>query len=138
MGHFIAQRTIKEMIYDGHNILGSTVIVLGITFKENCPDIRNSRVIDVIRELQAYGVGVQVHDPLADPDEVAREFGFQLVPFEELKPASAVIVAVAHQQYVHLAVQTFRDLLNGSVFVDVKGAFPAETIREHGMRLWRL
>ena len=138
MGHFIAQRTIKEMIYDGHNILGSTVTVLGITFKENCPDIRNSRVIDVIRELQAYGVGVQVHDPLADPEEVAREYGFQLVPFEELKPASAVIVAVAHQQYVHLPVQTFRDLLNGSVFVDVKGAFPAETIREHGMRLWRL
>ncbi|MEZ4601750.1 MAG: nucleotide sugar dehydrogenase [Syntrophotaleaceae bacterium] len=138
MGHFIAQRTIKEMIHDGHNILGSTVTVLGVTFKENCPDIRNSRVIDVIRELQDYGVGVQVHDPLADPAEVAHEYGFDLVPFEELKPASAVIVAVAHQQYVHLPPQTFRELLNGSVFVDVKGAFCPDAIREQGMRLWRL
>jgi UDP-N-acetyl-D-galactosamine dehydrogenase len=138
MGQYIARRTIKEMIHDGHNILGSTVTVLGITFKENCPDIRNSRVIDLIRDLQDYGVRVQVHDPLADPGEVELKYGLDLTPFEELAPASAVIVAVAHQQYVHLPPQTFRDLLNGSVLIDVKGVFCADAIRAQGMRLWRL
>jgi UDP-N-acetyl-D-glucosamine/UDP-N-acetyl-D-galactosamine dehydrogenase len=138
MGKFIAQRTVKEMIHDGHNVLGSTVTVLGITFKENCPDIRNSKVIDVIRELQDYGVNVQVHDPLADPDEVEHEYGIRLTPFGELKAASAVIVTVAHQHYVDMSVETYRGLMNGSVFVDVKGVFCPKTIRAHGMRLWRL
>ncbi len=138
MGRFIAQRTVREMIHDGHNILGSTVTVLGITFKENCPDIRNSKVIDVIRELQDYGVDVQVHDPLADPGEVKHEYGISLVPFEELQPAAAVVVAVAHRQYVDMPVETYRGLMNGSVFVDVKGVFCPETIRAQGMRLWRL
>jgi UDP-N-acetyl-D-galactosamine dehydrogenase len=138
MGKFIAQRTIKEMIHDGHNILGTTVTVLGITFKENCPDIRNSKVIDVIRELQDYGVNVQVHDPMADPQEVRHEYGIELVPFEELKPASAVIVAVAHKRYVEMPVEAFGGLMNGTVFVDVKGVFPADAIKNQGMRLWRL
>jgi UDP-N-acetyl-D-galactosamine dehydrogenase len=138
MGRFIAQRTIREMIHDGHNILGSTVTVLGITFKENCPDIRNSRVIDVIRELQDYGVNVQVHDPLADPGEVQHEYCIDLVPFEQLKPSAAVIVTVAHQQYVDMPVESYRGLMNGSVFVDVKGVFCAEKVKAQGMRLWRL
>lgn len=138
MGKFIAQRTIKEMIHDGHSILGATVSVLGITFKENCPDIRNSRVIDVIRELQEYGVNVQVHDPLADSFEVEHEYGINLLPFEGLKPASAVIVTVAHRQYVEMPEKAYRGLLNGSVFVDVKGVFSAAAIKSLGMRLWRL
>ena len=138
MGKFIAQRTIKEMIHDGHNILGSTVTVLGITFKENCPDIRNSKVIDVIRELQDYGINVQVHDPLADPGEVKHEYGIDLVPFEELAPASALVVAVAHQQYMEMPVAAFRELMNGSVFIDVKGVFCPETMKARGLRLWRL
>ena len=138
MGKFIAQRTIKEMIHDGHNILGSTVTVLGITFKENCPDIRNSKVIDVIRELQDYGINVQVHDPLADPGEVKHEYGIDLVPFEELAPASALVVAVAHQQYLKMPVEAFRELMNGSVFIDVKGVFCPETMKARGLRLWRL
>ena len=131
MGRFIAQRTIRELIHDGNCILGSTVTVLGITFKENCPDIRNSKVIDVIRELQDYGVNVQVHDPLADPAEVKHEYGIDLVPFEELEPASAVVAAVPHQQYLDMPVEAYRGLMNGSVFVDVKGVFCAEA-----MKLW--
>ncbi len=138
MGRFIAQRTIKELIRDGHNVLGSTVTVMGITFKENCPDIRNSKVIDIIRELQDYGINVQVNDPLADPGQVKHEYGIDLVAREDLIPASAVIVAVAHRQYLEMPAAEYRGLMNGSVFVDVKGAFCPEEITGQGMRLWRL
>jgi len=138
MGKFIAQRTIKEMIHDGNHILGSTVTVLGITFKENCSDISNSKVIDVIRELQDYGINVQVHDPLADPSEVKHEYGIDLVSFEKLVPAAAVVVAVAHQHYLEMPVEAFRELMNGSVFIDVKGVFCPETMKDQGLRLWRL
>jgi len=138
MGKFIAQRTIKEMIHDGHHILGSMVTVLGITFKENCPDIRNSKVIDVIRELQDYGINVQVHDPLADPVEVKHEYGIDLVSFEALAPSAAVVVAVAHQHYLEMPVEAYRELMNGSVFIDVKGVFCTETMKAQGMKLWRL
>ena len=138
MGKFIAQRTIKEMILEGHSILGSTVTVLGITFKENCPDIRNSKVIDVIHELQDYGVNVQVHDPIADPAEVEHEYGISLVPFNELKPAAALVVAVAHRCFVEMPVEACRGLVNGPVFVDVKGVFCSGALKEQGMRIWRL
>ena len=104
VGKFIAQRAIKEMIHAGHNILGSTVTVLGLTFKEDCPDIRNSKVIDIIRELEDYGVKVQVHDPLADPAEAEHEYGVRLTPPEKFEPAAAVVVAVAHRQYRDMSV----------------------------------
>lgn len=138
MGKFIAQNTIREMIRSGDSILGSTVTVLGLTFKENCPDIRNTRVIDIIRELQDYGIKVQVHDPLVDPDEVEQEYGIPIVPFEDLKPASAVVVAVAHQQYRKMPMELFRSLFNGSVLVDVKGVYQPAEVHEMGIRLWRL
>jgi UDP-N-acetyl-D-galactosamine dehydrogenase len=138
MGRFIAQRTIKELIRDGHNVLGSTVTVLGITFKENCPDIRNSKVIDVIRELQDYGINVQVNDPLADPEEVENEYDIDLIAFDDLIPAAAVVVAVAHQQYLDTPVEAYRELMNGSVFIDVKGVFSPEAIQAQGMQVWRL
>ncbi|MBI4745818.1 MAG: nucleotide sugar dehydrogenase, partial [Deltaproteobacteria bacterium] len=93
MGKFIAQRTVKEMIRAGHGIHGCTMTVLGLTFKEDCPDLRNSKVIDIIRELQDYGINVQVHDPLADCAEAKHEYGITLVPMENLKPASAVVMA---------------------------------------------
>jgi len=91
MGKFIAQRTVKEMIHAGHNILGSRVTVLGLTFKEDCPDLRNSKVIDIIRELEDYGVDVQVCDPCADADEAAHEYGVRLCSVEGLEPAAAVL-----------------------------------------------
>lgn len=138
MGKFIAQNTIREMIRSGDSILGSIVTVLGLTFKENCPDIRNTRVIDIIRELQDYGIKVQVHDPLVDPDEVEQEYGIPIVPFEDLKPASAVVVAVAHQQYRKMPMELFRSLFNGSVLVDVKGVYQPAEVHEMGIRLWRL
>jgi len=138
VGQFIAQRTIREMIHAGHNILGSTVTVLGLTFKEDCPDIRNSKVIDIIRELQDYGINVQVHDPLADPIEVQHEYGLDMVSFDQLHPASAVVVAVAHQQYRNMTVTEYKGLMNGSVLVDVKGMLKQEEVEAQGMRFWRL
>ncbi|RQW85621.1 MAG: nucleotide sugar dehydrogenase [Geobacter sp.] len=138
VGKFIAQRTIREMIHAGQNILASTVTVLGLTFKEDCPDIRNSKVIDIIRELQEYGINVQVNDPLADPVEVAHEYDLKVVPFEELQPAAAVVVAVAHRQYREMGVGLYKGLLNGSVLVDVKGIFQASDMEAEGIRFWRL
>jgi UDP-N-acetyl-D-galactosamine dehydrogenase len=138
MGQFIAQRAIREMIHTGANILGSTVTVLGLTFKEDCPDIRNSKVIDIIRELEDYGINIQAHDPLADPKEVKQEYGIDLMPFSELDRASAVILAVSHRQFRELPAESYMKLLSGKVLVDVKGVLKQEEFRELGIKLWRL
>jgi UDP-N-acetyl-D-galactosamine dehydrogenase len=95
-------------------------------------------VIDIIRELQEYGITVQIHDPLADPIEVELEYGLGLVPFEELKPAAAVVMAVAHKKYREMSVDHFKGLMTGSVLIDVKGIFQAAEIEAAGIRFWRL
>ncbi len=139
MGKFIAQRTVKEMIRAGHNILGSTVTLLGLTFKEDCPDLRNSKVIDIIRELQEYGINVQVCDPRADSVEAVHEYGVALVPLAEAQRADAVIAAVAHEEYRRLTVAQLSELMNGnSLLVDLKGIFDRQAVSDAGIRLWRL
>jgi UDP-N-acetyl-D-glucosamine/UDP-N-acetyl-D-galactosamine dehydrogenase len=139
MGKFIAQRAVKEMIHAGHNILGSRVTVLGLTFKENCPDIRNSKVIDIINELQDYGMKVQVHDPLADPVEAEREYGIRLTAMEELKPAAAVVVAVAHQRYRGMPVTDLTGMMGSNpVLIDVKCIYERKALAQLGVRVWRL
>ena len=139
MGKFIAQRTVKEMIHAGHSILGCTVTVLGLTFKEDCPDLRNSKVIDIIRELQDYGVDVQVADPLADPAEAHHEYGVDLTPFAQLRPAAAVVAAVAHRQYREMTVADLCALMGDRpVLADVKGIYDPAAVRAAGVRLWRL
>ena len=139
MGKFVAQRTIKEMIKAGHDVSDCTVTVLGLTFKEDCPDLRNSKVIDIIRELEDYGVNVQVHDDLVDPVEAEREYGVALKPWRELQPASAVVVAVAHRAYRDLSPERLAEMFVGKpVLMDVKGVFDHGRLREDGMRVWRL
>ncbi|MFZ2948594.1 MAG: nucleotide sugar dehydrogenase, partial [Desulfuromonadaceae bacterium] len=139
MGTFIAQRAIREMILSEHNILGSTVTVLGLTFKEDCPDIRNSKVIDIIKELQDYGINVQVCDPLADSVEAIHEYGVHLVPIADLKPASAVIAAVAHRQFLAWTPEdVISRLSNNPVLIDVKGMFDQQAMISAGIRVWRL
>jgi len=139
MGKFIAQRTVKEMIRAGHNILGATVTVLGLTFKEDCPDLRNSKVVDIIRELEDYGVSVQVSDPLADPAEAEHEYGIRLTPLQELKPAAAVILAVAHKEYRGLSVERLKGMMGSNpVLTDVKCVYPQSEVQQAGIRLWRL
>jgi UDP-N-acetyl-D-galactosamine dehydrogenase len=100
MGKFIAEKTVKLMIQQGANVKGAKVVVLGLTFKEDCSDLRNSKVIDIIRELQDYGCEVTVHDPVADSAEAMREYGVQLTSWDRLPPeAAALVVAVAHCDY---------------------------------------
>jgi len=113
--------------------------VLGLTFKEDVPDLRNSKVIDVVRELETYGVQVHVHDAVAEPDEAMHEYGVKLVPWDELPKAAAVVAAVSHAQYRELGVEGIAAKAQpGAVFVDVKSAFDPQAVERAGMRLWRL
>lgn len=140
MGKFVAQHAIKEMIHAGHCISGSIVTVLGLTFKENCPDLRNSKVVDIIRELEEYGISIQVHDPLADPAEALKEYGISLIKLNDLKPAVAVVSAVAHTAYLHWSITELSPLLvaKNPVLIDVKGIFDTAALRAAGTRTWRL
>ena len=139
MGKFIAEQTIKHMIASGSYIKGARVNVLGLTFKENCGDLRNSKVIDIIRELESYGVDVVVTDPQADADEAAHEYGVRLVGYDDLPQADAIVAAVAHRQYAALGVDDFaRKLVKGGAFIDVKAAFDADALGAAGFRVWRL
>ena len=139
MGKFVAQRAVKEMIRAGHSILGTTVTVLGLTFKENCPDLRNSKVVDIITELKDYDVKVQVHDPLADPAEAKREYGIELTLADALLPAAAVVVAVGHDAYRSLSFEGLKGMmLENPVLIDVKGMYDREAARSAGIRVWQL
>ncbi|MDE2268508.1 MAG: nucleotide sugar dehydrogenase [Betaproteobacteria bacterium] len=139
MGKYIAEQTIKQMSQAGLPIKGSDVIVLGLTFKENCPDLRNSKVIDVIRELASYGVNVIVHDPIADAGEAVHEYGVTLTPWAELPRAQAIVAAVAHQAYKDMAVaETLEKLLPSGIFMDIKCQYDAAALQSHGAQVWRL
>ncbi|MGH8591482.1 MAG: nucleotide sugar dehydrogenase [Gammaproteobacteria bacterium] len=139
MGTYIAGQVIKHLILAGGSVKGSTVTVLGFTFKENVPDLRNTRVIDIVTELGDYGVNVQVTDPLADRAEARQEYGIDLLPQEALAPADAVVFAVPHHDYVAKGWQAVVPLLRDcrGVVVDVKAKLPREH-RPPGVHLWRL
>jgi UDP-N-acetyl-D-galactosamine dehydrogenase len=139
MGKFIAEQTIKQMIAAGSYVKGAKVNVLGLTFKENCGDLRNSKVIDIIRELQSYGAEVHVTDPLADPEEAMHEYGVRLCRFDDLPRADALVAAVAHKDYLAMDLEDYaRKLVRGGVFVDVKAAFDAAALQALGLKVWRL
>jgi UDP-N-acetyl-D-galactosamine dehydrogenase len=139
MGKYIAEQTVKQMIQQGFPVKAAKINVLGLTFKENCPDLRNSRVIDVIRELQSYGAEVFVHDPVADPGEAIHEYGVSLTAWEGLPRAHALVVAVAHRQFSERPVRELVGKLEpGGLFVDVKCQADASALREQGVSVWRL
>lgn len=141
MGRYVAQTTIKKLIRNGVNPNGAHIGVLGITFKENCPDIRNSKVIDVIRELEEYGVNVLVSDPWADPDEVAREYrGLKLVELTPKTPVDALIVAVAHTEFTVLSPQQIYALLRGinPVVADIKSLYDSAALESLNITVWKL
>jgi UDP-N-acetyl-D-glucosamine/UDP-N-acetyl-D-galactosamine dehydrogenase len=139
MGKFIAQRTIKEMIHAGIQILDSTVTVLGLTFKENCPDLRNSRVIDIIHELRDFGVNVQVHDSYADYDEAKRAYGISLTQMDNLKVSNALIIAVSHKEYYQQLGEKLKKLVvPKGIVVDVKGVLDESITLDSDIRFWRL
>jgi UDP-N-acetyl-D-galactosamine dehydrogenase len=139
MGKFVAEQTIKQMIAAGSPIKGATVNVLGLTFKEDCADLRNSKVVDVIRELRNYGVQVQVADPVAEAAEATHEYNIELTPIDRLPRADAVVLAVAHRQYKTLGVDGVQKILNpGGVVADVKACMPRDALERAGFRVWRL
>lgn len=139
MGKFVAEQTIKMLVRAGHPIKDCPIVVLGLTFKEDCPDLRNSRVIDVIRELESYGAQVVVHDPVADAAEAHHEYGVDLVDWDKLPKAAAIVAAVNHKQYKALTTAEFAAKLeSGGVITDVKSMLDHHAFADAGITVWRL
>jgi UDP-N-acetyl-D-galactosamine dehydrogenase len=139
MGKYVAEQTIKRMIANGQTIKGAPVNVLGLTFKEDVPDLRNSRVIDVINELRSYGVEVHVHDPVPLPQDAQHEYGIELRSWDALPQAEAMVVAVAHRRFRALdATELATKVVPGGCFIDVKAAFDTASLRAAGLCVWRL
>ena len=138
MGAYVAQRLIKLLSQRDLPLGKLRVGVLGFTFKENVPDIRNSRVIDIVTELSSFGVQPLVHDPLADPHQVAEEYGIALSPLDELRELDALILAVPHHEYEELNSDRLSGMVaSGGAFVDIKSAFAPNQLRED-IRYWSL
>ena len=139
MGRFVAEQTIKQIVQAGFDVRGADVVVLGLTFKEDCADLRNSRVIDVICELQSFGVNVHVHDPVAEPAHAMSEYEIALKPWDALPRAHALVAAVAHRELRERPVEDFvAKLAPGGVYVDVKSTADAAALASRGVRVWRL
>ena len=141
MGEFVAQSVVKRLIQLGRPINGARVAVLGLSFKENVPDIRNTRVTDIVRELESYCVEVLVHDPLAEAEEVERELGLCLHGFGELTDIDGLVLAVPHARYREMGLQRLRSCFRDSsrgLLADVKGLFAPEEAKGLGIDYWRL
>ncbi len=139
MGKFIAEQTVKNLVRNGWQIKDAPIIVLGLTFKEDCPDLRNSKVIDVIRELESYGANVIVHEPVADGVEAKHEYGVELTAWDDLPHAAAIVAAVAHKEFRNRPLSDFTDKLQeGGVLTDVKSLFDEAQLKAKGVTVWRL
>ncbi|MDO8413555.1 MAG: nucleotide sugar dehydrogenase [Gallionellaceae bacterium] len=139
MGKFIAEQTVKHMIACSSYVKGARVNILGLTFKENCSDLRNSKVVDIISELKTYGIEVFVHDPDADPEQAMHEYGVRLLSWEELPRADAIVAAVAHRRFLDIGIEDFsKKLIKGGCFMDVKAMFDAAQLKTAGIHVWRL
>lgn len=140
MASYIAKQTIKKMIQADTVIKGAKVVVLGLTFKEDCPDLRNSKVANLINEYKDFGCEVFVHDPVADSTEAEHEYGIALTSWDKLpKKADAVVVAVKHREYMQMPLLDITGLVKkGGVVVDIKSAFDPSAIKDAGFHLWRM
>ena len=143
MGAFIAESTIKQMILAGKNVSKAKVVILGLTFKENCPDTRNSKVDDIIKKLNEYGVKPLVVDPWASQRDAMKEYGVALTELKDVKDADCVILAVAHKEFKALTIDQIDKLFaktsnDKKVLVDVKGILNKKEIDGLGYKYWRL
>jgi UDP-N-acetyl-D-galactosamine dehydrogenase len=140
MGKYVAEKTVKMLIQAGKKVMGAKVAVLGLTFKENVPDLRNTRVVDIIQELKDYGVEVMVHDPMADPEEALKYYGIGLVSMEKIKGMDAVILAVIHQEYKDRGLSFLMKCCKGQkpIIVDIKGGFEPKNGERAKITYWRL
>ena len=139
MGSHVAERVVKRLIQASQPVMGQVAIVLGLTFKENVPDLRNSKVVDVIRELESYGMRVCVHDPIADPDEARHEYGITLTPWAELPRAQTMILAVPHRSFLNRPLEALLEpLVPGGLVADVKSILDRQALEALGVSVWRL
>src|SRR6266699_1918367 len=139
MGAHIARKTVQQMILAGRNIKGARVNVLGVTFKENCPDVRNSKVIDIIHELHEFGVETFVHDPAADAVEVLHEYDLRLRSWEDLPAADALMRSLSHRQVLRLPPPAYREqVVRRGCLIDVKSVLDPTPFRKEGLTVWRL
>jgi UDP-N-acetyl-D-galactosamine dehydrogenase len=129
MGHYVAEKTVKLLRKQDHAIKGARIGVLGLTFKENVSDLRNSRVPDITTELREYGIEPLVHDPLASGEEALQEYGIELSPFDALTDLDGVILAVPHQQYIDELEQIVAGVREGGLVVDVKSLLSPADLR---------
>ncbi|MCF8110964.1 MAG: nucleotide sugar dehydrogenase [Desulfobacteraceae bacterium] len=139
MGKFVAEKAIKLMCAAGRRIIGGRVAIFGLTFKEDCADLRNTRVIDIVEELQAYGITPLIHDPIADPAAARAIYGISMCGWQDLVDLDTVIIAVAHKKYREMAASDFLNhLVPGGCLLDVKGVLDPSAIRENGFYFWRI
>ncbi|MEE8529334.1 MAG: nucleotide sugar dehydrogenase [Nitrosomonadaceae bacterium] len=139
MAKFVAEQTIKQLIKSNCNVKGAKVNVLGLTFKENCPDLRNSKVAELIHELKSYGVELHIHDPVADAKEARHEYGVELESWESLPRADVIIVAVSHQEFIERPISDLQSkVVERGCFIDVKSQFDQKVLNETGLSVWRL
>ena len=144
MGAFVADAAIKEMIEAGMAPKKATVVIMGLTFKENCPDTRNSKVVDIINRLKEYDINPIVTDFWADPEIAKHEYGVELTPWEDVPKADCVIIAVGHNEYRNMSMMQIKELFKDElqdeekVLVDVKSLYRMDELKASGMRFWRL
>jgi UDP-N-acetyl-D-galactosamine dehydrogenase len=141
MGRYAARNVIKRMVRNGIDITKATVGVMGVTFKENCPDIRNSKVVDLIEELRGWNINVVISDPWADPEEVSREYGFDLEVIDGHNPVDSLIVAVGHQEYRTLGIDVLKNYCrwnSQAVLADLKSLYNPKDLADAGFSVFRL
>ena len=140
MSRYVGKCVIKKMVQNRIDLSSAKIAVLGVTFKENCPDIRNSKVVDLIRELESWGVDVVIADPWADPAEVKQEYGLNLVSFDDLKDLDSIVVAVGHNEFRALSATDLIELTSSHnpVVADVKGLYQRESLIDAGFTVFRL
>ncbi len=141
MGKFIAETAVKKMVETGQAPRKSKVVILGITFKENCPDCRNSKVADIIKCLNGYGIDPLVVDPWADAGTAKKEYGVELTALEDIHDADCIIAAVAHKEFREMRLEDLMKLFRSGiepVLIDVKGLYPISELENSGIKWWRL
>lgn len=143
MGKYVAENTVKNLIKADVSIKNAKVAILGFTFKENCPDTRNTKIIDIYNELREYGITAAIADPTADADEAKRLYGIEFVDMSAIKDCDAVILAVAHEAFRDLAAadldRMFKKTENGKkVLIDIKGLLDRKAYEAAGYNYWRL
>ncbi len=139
MGKFVAEKAVKQMLANGCEIAHAHVNIYGFAFKENCPDIRNTQVVEIARELRSYGLDVSITDAMADYDEALHEYGETLVPLEKMPRCDAAVLAVAHRQYIDAGLDTYlNSLKKPGVFIDIKSLFSESELVSRGYGYWSL